>query len=81
MFSQIPSSYSTQNFLFQLGFDLSDDTGIEIRYERVDDSDHEYPGQIFDVNFMGTDALNLSYFSHDFSLAIFQVKPKKSGIC
>ncbi len=64
-FAQIPSSYSTQNWMLQLGRDLSADSRVEFRYERVDDSDHEYAAQIFDVNFMGTDAVNLSYISED----------------
>jgi iron complex outermembrane receptor protein len=64
-FSHIPSSYSTQNWLLQIGYDLSSDSRLEVRYERIDDSDHEYPAQIFDIGFMGTDAINVKYISQD----------------
>jgi outer membrane receptor protein involved in Fe transport len=62
---KIPGSYSAQNFLGQLGFDLSEDSRIEFRYNRVDQTDTEYAGQFFDVDFLGSDAYSLNLVHED----------------
>ena len=61
----IPSSYHAQNFLGQLGYDTSEYTHWEFRYQRLDQTDTEYAGQFFDLNFLVTDGFNASYINED----------------
>ncbi len=61
----IPSSYHGQNFLGQIGFDLSSDSSVELRYQRLDQDDTEFAAQFFDVNSLVTDAFNLTYVRRD----------------
>jgi outer membrane receptor protein involved in Fe transport len=63
--TKIPASYHNQNFLGQLGFDLAAHTRVEFRYQRLDQTDTEYAGQFFDVNFLKTDAFSLSLIDED----------------
>jgi outer membrane receptor protein involved in Fe transport len=64
-FSHIPSSYNSQNFNAQLGFDLSSDASVEIRYQRVDQTDTEFGSQFFDINALATDALSITLSEED----------------
>lgn len=59
--SLLPSSYHNQNFDGQLGFDLSEDSDIEFRYSRMDQTNTEYAAQFFDVKSLETDAFNVAY--------------------
>jgi iron complex outermembrane receptor protein len=64
---RIPSSYHTQNAMLQLGFDLSQDSRVEVGYSRLDIRDTEYALQFFDVNALATDSFNLRYVQDDVS--------------
>lgn len=57
----IPSSYHNQNFMGQLGFDLSPDSSVEFRYSRMDQTNTEYAAQFFDVNALVTDGFNVAW--------------------
>ena len=57
----IPASYHAQNFLGQLGFDIGDESHLEFRYQRLDQTDTEYAGQFFDLDLLVTDGFNLTY--------------------
>ena len=59
--TKIPASYHNQNVLGHIGFDLTPDSNIEFRYQRLDQTDTEYAGQFFDVRFLKTDALSINY--------------------
>jgi outer membrane receptor protein involved in Fe transport len=48
-----------------LGWDLSDDSRLEFRYQRLDQTDTEYPVQFFDVNFLGSDAFSVNFIDSD----------------
>lgn len=61
----IPASYQAQNFLGQLGFDTRDDVRWEFRYQRLDQTDTEYAGQFFDLNFLITDSFLVNYINED----------------
>src|SRR5690606_34656611 len=63
--TRIPSSYKMQTFLGQIGFDLSEDSKLEFRYNRLDASGIEIAGQFFDIDFMTTDSFGLSYIAAD----------------
>ncbi len=64
-FSKIPSSYGSQNFLAQFGRKLGPDTELRLRYQRIDDSFTEYAAQFFNLDFVATDAVTLSYIQAD----------------
>lgn len=55
----IPSSYQSQNVLFQFGFDWDACNKTEIRYNHLNMGDTEYALQFFDVSSLKTNALNV----------------------
>lgn len=57
----IPSSYKSRDIDFALGFDLTDDSSIEFHYLRLDQTDVEFPGQFFDIDFLVTDGFEATY--------------------
>ena len=57
----LPTSYNSRTPDFALGWDPSDNQNIEFQYHRLDQTDVELPGQIFDFNFLATDAYELNY--------------------
>lgn len=57
----IPASYNVGNLLGQVGFDLSDDSRVEFRYQYMSEADTEYAAQFFDVDSLVTNAFALSY--------------------
>lgn len=61
----IPSTYHNRNYLGQFGFDLSPDDSVEVRYNRLDQSNTEYPGQFFDVRFLTTDGASANFVHED----------------
>ena len=61
----IPASYHAQTFFGQFGFDLTEDSKIDFRYQRLDQTETEYAAQFFDVNFLVTDSFTVSYVSED----------------
>lgn len=63
--TRIPSSYKMQTFLGQIGFDLTEDSRVEFRYNRLDGSGIEIAAQFFDIDFMTTDSYGLSYIADD----------------
>lgn len=54
----IPSSYDNRNVLAQFGFDLNRDWSLEFRFNRLDQTDTEYAGQVFDIDFLGSNSFN-----------------------
>ncbi len=62
---KLPSSYKSQDFDAALGFDIDDDQHIEFNYLRLDQTDVESPGQFFDINFLVTDAFEVTYTLED----------------
>jgi len=57
----IPATYHNRNYLGQFGFDLSPEDSVEVKYNRLDQSDTEYPGQFFDIRFLTTDATSANF--------------------
>jgi outer membrane receptor protein involved in Fe transport len=57
----IPASYKSRDVDVALGFDLSPDSHLEFSYLRLDQTDVEYPGQAFDMDFLVTDGYDLTY--------------------
>lgn len=59
--TDMPSSYHTGDLDSAFGMDLSPDSRIQVGYLRLDEHDTEFPGEVFDVNWLVTDAFNLHY--------------------
>ncbi len=52
--TRIPSSYHNQDIWGEFSYDLSPYQHIDFAYQRLDQTNTEYPCQFFDVPFMGT---------------------------
>ena len=63
--TEIPSSYNSRDWNFAYGMDLSDDSRFEFSYLRLDQTDVEFPGQAFDMDYLVTDAYELQYYLED----------------
>lgn len=57
----IPSSYNSGDLEAAIGFDLSPDSHVDFHYLRLDQTDMEYPGLVFDMDVLVTDAFELTY--------------------
>ncbi|NND96983.1 MAG: TonB-dependent receptor, partial [Pirellulaceae bacterium] len=62
---EIPTSYNSRDLDFALGFDLDEYRSLEFTYLRLDQTGVESPGQFFDINFLVTDAVELTYTVRD----------------
>jgi outer membrane receptor protein involved in Fe transport len=61
----MPSSYKIRDVDSAIGVDLSDCSHIEFGYLRLDQTDTEFPGQVFDISYLVTDGYNLRYTLED----------------
>ena len=59
--TDIPSSYQSRDVDFALGYDLTQDSSIEFHYLRLDQTNVEFPGQLFDMDFLKTDGFEATY--------------------
>ena len=57
----MPSSFNSRNVDVTLGMDVSADSRLEFTYLRLDQTDVEFPGQAFDMDFLVTDGYDLTY--------------------
>lgn len=62
---RIPSSYKSRDWDVAVGFDLSDDSQLELHYLRLDQTDVEFPGQAFDLDFLVTDGFEATWRHRD----------------
>ncbi len=51
---KIPSSYHNQDFWGELSYDINPYQRIDFAFQRLDQTDTEYPCQFFDINFLAT---------------------------
>jgi outer membrane receptor protein involved in Fe transport len=58
---ELPTSYNSRDVDVAVGFDPSCDSNLEFHYLRLDQTDVEFPGLVFDINFLVTDAYELTY--------------------
>ena len=58
--NEIPSSFNSRTPDIALGTDISDVTHVDFHYFRLDQTNVEFPGQVFDMDFLVTDAFDLS---------------------
>src|SRR5262249_51715066 len=61
--TQIPASYNARDVDFAFGMDLNPNNHLEFGYLRLDQTNIEFPGQIFDTDFLVTNGFRLRYTS------------------
>lgn len=59
----MPTSYKSRDIFGAIGFDLTDDESVEFNILRLDQTDVEFPGLVFDLNFLVTDGYEVTYTS------------------
>lgn len=57
----IPSGYKSRDLDISLGFDISDTSSLEFNYLRLDQTDVEFPGQAFDLDYLVTDGYEATW--------------------
>jgi outer membrane receptor protein involved in Fe transport len=62
---EIPSSYESRDVNVALGFDLDERRSVEFNYVRLDQSDVELAGQVFDIDSLETDGCDVTYSLRD----------------
>ncbi len=63
--TDIPSSYKWRDVDVAFGFDPSPTQHLDVHYLRMDQTDVELPGQIFDIDFLVTDAAEVHWVDED----------------
>ncbi|MEL6107340.1 MAG: TonB-dependent receptor [Planctomycetota bacterium] len=61
----MPSSFKSRDLFVALGWDLSRSEKLEFNLLRLDQTDVEFPGLVFDINFLVTDGYELTYTNTD----------------
>ena len=57
----IPASFKSRDLFVSLGHRISDDRHLEFSLIRLDQTDVEFPGLVFDINWLVTDGYELEY--------------------
>ncbi|MCR9198394.1 MAG: TonB-dependent receptor [Planctomycetaceae bacterium] len=57
----IPASYKSRDLFFALGWDRGEHERFEFNYLRLDQTDLEFPGLVYDINFLVTNGYELKY--------------------
>ncbi|HBJ33900.1 MAG TPA: TonB-dependent receptor [Planctomycetaceae bacterium] len=57
----IPASYESREFTVAYGEDLGDGRSIEFSLLRLDQTDIEFPGYVFDIDYLVTNGYSLTY--------------------
>jgi outer membrane receptor protein involved in Fe transport len=66
--SNLISSYNSRDVDFAFGYDPTCDSRIEFNYLRLDQTDVEFPGLVFDIDFLVTDGYEVQYVVENQSL-------------
>ena len=61
----LPTSYNSRYLDVAFGYDFSPNSRLEFNYLRVDQTGIEFPGMVFDINWLGTDGYELRYVLED----------------
>ncbi|MCC9599372.1 TonB-dependent receptor [Stieleria sp. JC731] len=82
----MPSSFKSRDVFLALGCDLSDHETIEFNYLRLDQTDVEIPGLVYDINYLVTDGYEVTYtnlapafFSDQFSAEFWYNRTRFEG--
>lgn len=65
---RLGTSYNSRHLDVALGYDLTDDSRLEFNYLRLDQTNVEFPGLVFDINALVTDGFELRYVLEDQAL-------------
>lgn len=63
--SKVASSYESREFTVAMGRDFRNNTSIELSLLRLDQTDVEFPGYVFDIDALVTDGYDISYIDSD----------------
>lgn len=58
---ELPSSYNSRNPDVAIGLNLTENSRLDFHYLRLDQTNLEFPGQFYDINYLGTDGYELNY--------------------
>ena len=61
----IPSSYHNRDVWGEVSYDINPHQHIDFSYQRIDQTDTEYPGQFFDIGHLGTYGFELRIVDED----------------
>ena len=74
--SRIPAGFNSRDYNVALGYDLTDDSFVEFNYLGLGQNNLLLPGQVFDIDKLGTDAFEVTYGLRDqylYDLLTFEV--------
>lgn len=63
--TEMPSSYKSRDLFVAFGWDPTPNKHLEFNYLRLDQTDLEFPGLVYDLNFLVTDGYELKYVDTD----------------
>ena len=61
----VPSSYKSRQFTIAMGRDFKNNTSLELSLLRLDQTDVEFPGYVFDVDVLVTDGYEIAHIDND----------------
>ncbi len=61
----LPTSYKSRDVFIAAGWDMSSHQSIEVNVLRLDQTDVEFPGLVFDLNYLVTDGYEVTYTDTD----------------
>lgn len=67
--SSVPSSFESRTFTLALGRDFTNNKSVELSLLRLDQTDVEFPGYVFDIDFLVADGYEISYVDSDPEIA------------
>lgn len=67
--TEIPASYKSRMFTLAYGEDLGDGRSIEFSLLRLDQTDVEFPGYVFDIDYLVTDGYSFTYTDENATIA------------
>ena len=59
--TEFTTSYNSRLPDLALGWDITENSSVDFHYLRLDQTDVEFPGQVFDMDFLVTDAYQIKY--------------------
>ena len=74
---KIPSSYENRDAWGQFSYDINPNQRVDFAYQRLDQTDTEYPCQFFDVNFLVMDGFQLQLADDDPSAPVDQIHRRR----
>lgn len=67
--NKIPSGYESRELTLAFGRDFSDGRSLEFSLIRLDQTDVQFPGYVFDIDYLVTDAYELAYIDEHATFA------------